>query len=93
MPQIKTALISVHDKTGLDVFAKALHDAGTKILSTGGTLKFLNDHGIPAISVSDYTGQPEILGGRVKTLHPKIFAGILSRRENAGDNELSLIHI
>lgn len=85
MSQIKTALLSLHDKTGLESFGKALTDAGVEILSTGGTLAFLRDHGIAATSVSDYTGQPEILGGRVKTLHPKIFAGILARRDNPDD--------
>lgn len=87
MLNIKTALISVHDKTGLEEFARELVKNGTEILSTGGTLKFLTEKGIPAISVSDYTQQEEILGGRVKTLHPKIFAGILARRDNPQDIE------
>lgn len=85
MASIKTALISVHDKTGLEDFAKFLTGQGIEILSTGGTLAFLRERGIPATSVSDYTGQPEILGGRVKTLHPKIFGGILARRSNPED--------
>jgi len=84
---ISTALISVHDKTNLEPFARALTEKGVEILSTGGTLEFLKSHGIPATSVSDYTGQEEILGGRVKTLHPKIFAGILARRDVPGDLE------
>ncbi|MBX7245099.1 MAG: bifunctional phosphoribosylaminoimidazolecarboxamide formyltransferase/IMP cyclohydrolase [Candidatus Sumerlaeaceae bacterium] len=81
----KTALISVFDKTGIEEFAQFLVDRGYEILSTGGTLKRLAECGIPATSISDYTGQEEILGGRVKTLHPKIFAGILARRSNSGD--------
>lgn len=84
---ISTALISVHDKTNLEPFARALTDLGIEIISTGGTLEFLKSKGIAATSVSDYTGQEEILGGRVKTLHPKIFAGILARRNEAGDME------
>lgn len=85
MTDIRTALISVHDKSGLEDFARALNSRGVEILSTGGTLNFLRERGIPATSVSDYTGQAEILGGRVKTLHPKIFAGILARRDNPAD--------
>jgi phosphoribosylaminoimidazolecarboxamide formyltransferase/IMP cyclohydrolase len=85
MTEIKTALISVYDKTGLEEFARFLAGRGVEILSTGGTLAFLRDRGIAATSVSDYTGQPEILGGRVKTLHPKIFAGILARRHTPED--------
>ncbi len=84
---ISTALISVHDKTNLEPFARALTELGIEILSTGGTLEFLKSKGIAATSVSDYTEQDEILGGRVKTLHPKIFAGILARRDEAGDME------
>ena len=82
-----TALISVHDKTNLESFARTLVSQGIEILSTGGTLEYLKSHGIPAISVSDYTGQEEILGGRVKTVHPKIFAGILARRDVPADLE------
>ncbi len=85
MKTIRTALISVYDKTGLEDLGKALARHDVEILSTGGTLKFLRDKGIAATSISDYTGQPEILGGRVKTLHPKIFAGILARRSNPDD--------
>ena len=82
---IRTALISVYDKTGLDVLARCLKAHNVEILSTGGTLKYLKDKGFDAVSISDYTGQEEILGGRVKTLHPKIFAGILARRDNPDD--------
>ncbi len=80
---VKTALISVSDKTDLLPFAQGLHALGWRILSTGGTLKFLNDNGVPATQVSDHTGSPEILDGRVKTLHPKIHGGILARRSDA----------
>jgi phosphoribosylaminoimidazolecarboxamide formyltransferase/IMP cyclohydrolase len=81
---IKTALISVSDKTGVIEFAQALSSMGWRILSTGGTLKALKDKGIPAVSVSDYTGSPEIMDGRVKTLHPKIHGGLLGVRDNDG---------
>jgi phosphoribosylaminoimidazolecarboxamide formyltransferase/IMP cyclohydrolase len=78
-----TALISVSDKQGLLPFAQGLHGLGWRILSTGGTLKFLNENGVPATQVSDHTGSPEILDGRVKTLHPRIHGGILARRSEA----------
>ncbi len=78
----KTALLSVSDKTGILEFAQALHAAGVKILSTGGTLKFLLQNQVPAEAVSDYTGFPEIMDGRVKTLHPRIHGGILGMRDN-----------
>jgi phosphoribosylaminoimidazolecarboxamide formyltransferase/IMP cyclohydrolase len=78
----KTALISVSDKTGVIEFAQALAALDYRILSTGGTLKALKDKGIPAVSVSDYTGSPEIMDGRVKTLHPKIHGGLLGVRDN-----------
>lgn len=78
----KTALLSVFDKTGLLEFAQGLHGLGIRILSTGGTLKFLKEKGIPAIAISEYTGSPEILDGRVKTLHPKIHGGFLGVRDN-----------
>jgi len=83
--KIKRALISVSDKTGLIEFARALSDFGVEIISTGGTLAALKKEGIQAISVSTFTGAPEILGGRVKTLHPKVHAGILFRRDNEDD--------
>jgi phosphoribosylaminoimidazolecarboxamide formyltransferase/IMP cyclohydrolase len=79
---IKTALLSVSDKTGLLEFAQALAALDIRILSTGGTLKFLKDKGIPALAISEYTGSPEILDGRVKTLHPKIHGGLLGIRDN-----------
>ncbi len=77
---IRRALISVSDKTGIAAFARALAAAGVEILSTGGTAKLLAAEGVPVREVSDYTGFPEIMGGRVKTLHPKIHGGILARR-------------
>ena len=83
MPQkkaIKRALLSVSDKTHLLDFAKQLHTHGIELLSTGGTAKLLSDNDIPVIEVSDYTGFPEMMDGRVKTLHPKIHGGILARR-------------
>lgn len=77
---IKRALLSVSDKTGIVDFAQALHNAGVELLSTGGTAKLLAEQGLPVIEVSDHTGHPEIMDGRVKTLHPKIHGGILGRR-------------
>jgi phosphoribosylaminoimidazolecarboxamide formyltransferase / IMP cyclohydrolase len=81
MAAIKQALISVSDKAGILEFAKGLHNLGIKILSTGGTAKLLSDNGIPCTEVADYTGFPEMLDGRVKTLQPKVHAGILARRD------------
>ena len=82
---INTALISVYDKDGLDEMLHALAQAGVKFLSTGGTQAFIQSQGYECDAVEDLTGYPSILGGRVKTLHPKVFGGILSRRDNAGD--------
>jgi len=79
--KIRRALISVYDKEGLLPFAQKLAELGVEILSTGGTAQFLRDHQIPVTSVADVTGFPEILDGRVKTLHPSIHAGILAKRE------------
>jgi phosphoribosylaminoimidazolecarboxamide formyltransferase/IMP cyclohydrolase len=83
MAKITRALMSVSDKTGLVELARGLHELGVEILSTGGTAKLLADAGIPVVAVSDYTGSPEILDGRVKTLHPKIHGGLLGRRDDA----------
>jgi len=77
----QTALISVSDKTGILEFAQALHALGVKLLSTGGTAKLLADAGLPVTEVADHTGFPEMLDGRVKTLHPKIHGGLLARRD------------
>lgn len=83
--KIKTALVSVFHKDGLDELLKKLHAEGVKLLSTGGTQKFIESLGLPCQKVEDVTTYPSILGGRVKTLHPKIFGGILGRRELAED--------
>ena len=80
MNKIQRALISVSDKSGIVEFARELHTLGVEILSTGGTAKLLAEAGIPVIEVSDFTGFPEMMDGRVKTLHPKIHGGILARR-------------
>lgn len=85
--KIKRAIISVSDKTGLDSLGKQLQEMGVEIISTGGTLRALREAGINAISVSSFTGSSEILGGRVKTLHPKVHAGILCRQDNQDDAE------
>jgi phosphoribosylaminoimidazolecarboxamide formyltransferase/IMP cyclohydrolase len=84
---ISRALISVSDKKGVVDFAKKLSEMGVEILSTGGTAKALRDAGIAVVEVSDYTGFPEMLDGRLKTLHPKIHGGLLSRRSHAKDME------
>jgi phosphoribosylaminoimidazolecarboxamide formyltransferase/IMP cyclohydrolase len=80
--QVKRALISVSDKSGIAEFARALAALGIEILSTGGTARLLEKEGIPSTEVSAYTGFPEMLDGRVKTLHPKIHAGLLARRDD-----------
>lgn len=85
--KIKTALISVYHKDGLEEILAKLHAAGVKFLSTGGTQHFIETLGYPCQKVEDVTSYPSILGGRVKTLHPKIFGGILGRRELAEDRE------
>lgn len=85
--QIKTALISVFHKDGLDNILSMLHTGGVKFLSTGGTKSFIESLGYPCAAVEDLTSYPSILGGRVKTLHPKVFGGILNRRDNEGDRE------
>ncbi len=80
MAKIRRALISVSDKSGIEDFARELAASGVEILSTGGTARLLADAGIPVKEVSEHTGSPEIMDGRVKTLHPKIHGGILARR-------------
>ncbi|MFH0791099.1 MAG: bifunctional phosphoribosylaminoimidazolecarboxamide formyltransferase/IMP cyclohydrolase, partial [Candidatus Omnitrophota bacterium] len=82
MVKIKRALISVFDKAGIVDFSRALNALGVEIFSTGGTAKLLRDNKIPVLEVSEYTGFPEMLDGRVKTLHPKIHAGLLALRNN-----------
>lgn len=79
---IKRALVSVTHKDGLDSFAPFLHERGVELVSTGGTLKYLQGLGLPVTPVSDVTGFPEILNGRVKTLHPRIHGGILADKDN-----------
>ena len=85
--QIKTALISVFHKDGLDRLLARLNQEGVKFLSTGGTRQFIESLGYECQKVEDVTTYPSILGGRVKTLHPKVFGGILARRDHAGDQE------
>ncbi len=80
MQPIRRALLSVSDKSGIESFARSLHELGVELLSTGGTAKLLAEAGIPVTEVSAHTGSPEIMDGRVKTLHPKIHGGILARR-------------
>jgi phosphoribosylaminoimidazolecarboxamide formyltransferase/IMP cyclohydrolase len=80
--KIKRALISVSDKTGIVDFARKIHEAGVEIVSTGGTMKAIKEAGIPVTYVSDVTGFPEIMDGRVKTLNPYIHGGILAVRDN-----------
>lgn len=91
MAKIERALISVSDKTGVADFAKALFDRGAEILSTGGTAKALRDAGIKVTDVSEYTESPEIMDGRVKTLHPRVHGGVLMRDTDADRAQLSSI--
>jgi phosphoribosylaminoimidazolecarboxamide formyltransferase/IMP cyclohydrolase len=81
MSRVRRALISVHDKTGVVDFARGLQALGAEILSTGGTARLLRDSGVPVVDVAEVTGFPEMLDGRVKTLHPKVHGGILARRD------------
>lgn len=90
LKKVSRALISVSDKTGIVEFARALTDQGVEILSTGGTFRLLTENSIPATEVSDYTGFPEMMDGRVKTLHPKVHGGILGRRGT--DNQVMQEH-
>ena len=83
--KIKTALVSVFHKDGLDELLKKLNEEGVKFLSTGGTQTFIESLGYECQAVESVTSYPSILGGRVKTLHPRIFGGILARRDNEGD--------
>lgn len=89
---VERALISVYDKTGLAEFVRQLSARGVEIVSTGGTARLLREAGITVRDVSDLTGWPEMLGGRVKTLHPKVHGGILFRRGEAGDREQTAQH-
>ena len=83
----KRALVSVFHKDGLDEILRTLHAQGVELLSTGGTQTFIESLGIPCVKVEDVTTYPSILGGRVKTLHPKVFGGILGRRDLEGDRK------
>src|SRR3954453_13622353 len=87
--RIERALVTVFDKRGVVDFARALTELGVEIISTGGTAAELTEHGIAVRSVEDYTGFPEILDGRVKTLHPSIFAGLLAVRSRE-DHRMTL---
>ena len=82
MGRAQRALISLTDKSGIEDFAGELARLGIEILSTGGTAKKMRDHGIPVKDVAEFTGFPEMLNGRVKTLHPKVHGGLLARRDN-----------
>ncbi len=82
MNKISRAIISLTDKSGIEDFARQLKELGVEILSTGGTAKKMREHGIEVRDVADFTGFPEMLDGRVKTLHPKVHGGILAQRDN-----------
>jgi phosphoribosylaminoimidazolecarboxamide formyltransferase/IMP cyclohydrolase len=90
--RISRALLSLSDKTGLIPFAQALHGMGVELISTGGTRKALADAGLPVKDVSDITGFPEMMDGRVKTLHPKVHGGLLAIRENPEHEAAMLAH-
>lgn len=92
MTVIQRALISVSDKTGIIEFARSLAQMGVEILSTGGTARMMLEEKIPVIEVADYTGFPEMLDGRVKTLHPKIHGGILGRKGHEADEKVMATH-
>lgn len=92
MAKVKRALISVSDKRGIVEFAKALVNMGVEIISTGGTRKTLTEAGIPAVEISQYTGFPEMLEGRLKTLHPKVHGGLLAKRDNPEHMETLKAH-
>ncbi|MHB9022892.1 MAG: bifunctional phosphoribosylaminoimidazolecarboxamide formyltransferase/IMP cyclohydrolase [Armatimonadota bacterium] len=96
-PQVKLALVSVSDKTGLVDFVRGLHELGVEFISTGGTKKTIADAGIPVKDISEYTGFPEMMNGRVKTLHPRVHGGLLALRDNlehmavAGEHGIRMI--
>src|SRR5262245_1370744 len=91
MARIRRALVSVSDKTGLVEFAKALHAKNVALLSTGGTASSLRAAGVPVTDVSEYTQSPEIMDGRVKTLHPRVHGGILMRELDEDREQLQRI--
>ena len=80
--RVARALLSVSDKTGIVEFARGLSELGIEIISTGGTARTLSEAGVPLRGISDFTGFPEIMDGRVKTLHPKLYAGLLAVRDD-----------
>jgi len=90
--KIKRALISVSDKTGLDFFVKELINMGVEIISTGGTKKYIESLGLNVRDISNFTGFPEILDGRVKTLHPKVHGAVLAKRDNSDHIKEALEH-
>ena len=92
MNKVSTALISVTDKSGIVEFARYLERLGIEILSTGGTARTIRDGGIEVLDISEYTGFPEMMDGRVKTLHPKVHGGLLGRRDNQQDIQMMGIH-
>ena len=90
--KIKRALVSVSDKTGAIQLGQTLHAMGVQILSSGGTARSLQEAGIPVVEVSKYTGFPEMMDGRIKTLHPKIHGALLGKRDNAEHMQQMKIH-
>src|SRR5687767_5302607 len=92
MSRIKRALLSVSDKAGLAEFARNLASEGIEIISTGGTARALREAGLQVIELAEYTGFPEMLGGRVKTLHPRVHGGLLFIRGNAEHEEAVAHH-
>ena len=92
MKKISTAIISVTDKSNIVDLAGSLEELGIEILSTGGTAKALRDGGVKVLDVSEYTGFPEMMDGRVKTLHPKVHGGLLGRRDNEQDINMMETH-
>jgi phosphoribosylaminoimidazolecarboxamide formyltransferase/IMP cyclohydrolase len=92
MDKVSTAVISVTDKSSIVEFARSLERLGVEILSTGGTARTMRDGGIKVLDISEYTGFPEMMDGRVKTLHPKVHGGLLGRRDNDQDIQMMGTH-
>ncbi len=92
MNKVSTAIISVTDKSSIVEFARSLERLGVVILSTGGTARTMRDGGIKVLDISEYTGFPEMMDGRVKTLHPKVHGGLLGRRDNDQDIQMMRTH-
>jgi len=92
MNKVSTALLSVTDKSGIVEFARSLERLGIEILSTGGTARTIREGGIEVLDISEYTGFPEMMDGRVKTLHPKVHGGLLGRRDNQQDIQMMGSH-